>query len=80
MALSFSEGSIGGDIENVSLTGLRAFYEKRAIAVTDEERGAAAARAVRLERLRDCPLAQRQWPRPAAHQPHTSFFSVPNCR
>ena len=30
MALSFSEGSIGGDIERVSLAGLRAFYGGRA--------------------------------------------------
>jgi acyl-homoserine-lactone acylase len=39
MALSFSEGSIGGDIESVSLTQLQAFHEKRATARTDEERG-----------------------------------------
>ena len=30
MALSFTEGSIGGDIERVSLRDLRAFYESRA--------------------------------------------------
>lgn len=29
MALSFSEGSIGGDIESISLRDLRAFYESR---------------------------------------------------
>src|SRR5687767_8609227 len=29
MALSFSEGSIGGDIESISLRGLEAFYGKR---------------------------------------------------
>lgn len=29
MALSFSEGSIGGDIERISLEGLEAFYSKR---------------------------------------------------
>ncbi|MEV0158220.1 penicillin acylase family protein [Micromonospora sp. NPDC050686] len=32
MALSFSEGSIGGDIERVSLTQLRAFYDTGAMA------------------------------------------------
>jgi acyl-homoserine-lactone acylase len=37
MALSFSEGSIGGDIERVSLTQLRAFYEGRTVAMTDAE-------------------------------------------
>ena len=30
MALAFSEGSIGGDIEKVSLKELEAFYGKRA--------------------------------------------------
>ena len=35
MALSFSEGSIGGDIERVSLTQLRAFYDNSALAMTD---------------------------------------------
>ncbi len=29
MALSFSEGSIGGDIERISLAGLEAFYSRR---------------------------------------------------
>lgn len=37
MALSFTEGSIGGDIESASLTQLQAFYEKRSIAMTAEE-------------------------------------------
>ena len=39
MALSFSEGSIGGDIEKVSLSQLQAFYERRVIAMTAAERG-----------------------------------------
>ena len=39
MALSFSEGSIGGQIENVSLSQLQAFYEHRTIAATADERG-----------------------------------------
>ena len=30
MALSFSEGSIGGDIERVNLTQLEAFYGEQA--------------------------------------------------
>jgi acyl-homoserine-lactone acylase len=38
MALSFTEGSIGGDIERVSLTQLRAFYDNSAVAMTDAER------------------------------------------
>lgn len=41
MALSFSEGSIGGDISRISLSQLQAFYERRPIALTAEERGLA---------------------------------------
>ncbi len=40
MALSFSEGSIGGDIERVSLTQLRAFYDTSALAMTDNRAAA----------------------------------------
>ena len=41
MALSFSEGSIGGDIENVPLSQLEAFYTGKQITLTlDEQPGA----------------------------------------
>ncbi|MFX8723761.1 hypothetical protein ABTM71_20050, partial [Acinetobacter baumannii] len=39
MALSFSEGSIGGDIESVQLSQLEAFYGQRQVALTMAERG-----------------------------------------
>ena len=39
MALSFTEGSIGGDVEKARLTQLQAFYEKRTVAMTDVEKG-----------------------------------------
>ena len=39
MALSFSEGSIGGDIENVALSQLEAFYTGKRVALTTNERG-----------------------------------------
>ena len=39
MALSFSEGSIGGDIESVPLSQLEAFYTGRRIALSADERG-----------------------------------------
>lgn len=38
MALSFSEGSIGGDIERVSLAGLQDFYENRPVAMAKPDR------------------------------------------
>ena len=37
MPLTFSEGSIGGDIESVNLGQLRAFYEKGFVAIREEE-------------------------------------------
>ncbi|MDQ3556258.1 MAG: penicillin acylase family protein [Gemmatimonadota bacterium] len=40
MALAFSEGSIGGDIERVSLGQLEAFYGTRTVALVPEESGA----------------------------------------
>jgi acyl-homoserine-lactone acylase len=39
MALSFSEGSIGGDIEQIKLSQLEDFYGKRKLGMTDDERG-----------------------------------------
>jgi acyl-homoserine-lactone acylase len=38
MALSFSEGSIGGDIERVSIPQLQAFYGRRTVAMEDDNR------------------------------------------
>jgi acyl-homoserine-lactone acylase len=40
MALTFTEGSIGGDIERISVSQLEAFYGKRpAVAVNDDDAG-----------------------------------------
>ena len=39
MALSFTEGSIGGDIERIGLPGLAQFYGNAAVAANDEETG-----------------------------------------
>lgn len=35
MALSFTEGSIGGDIEQISLSGLEAFYARKTVAMRE---------------------------------------------
>ena len=54
MALSFSEGSIGGDIERVNLNQLEAFYGKTPAEGDAAGRGAGPLRrADRLERRRD---------------------------
>jgi len=39
MALSFTEGSIGGDIEGIALSQLEGFYTHHKLAMTGEERG-----------------------------------------
>jgi acyl-homoserine lactone acylase PvdQ len=39
MALSFTEGSIGGDIETIDLRQLQAFYENRQVAVKSDDEG-----------------------------------------
>ena len=39
MALSFTEGSIGGDVEKARLSQLQGFYEKRTVAMNDVEKG-----------------------------------------
>ena len=85
MALSFSEGSIGGDIEKVNLTQLEAFYGKKAGS------SAFAASAFAAPLRRDEPVASYAEPTgsngiaiapsntPGRHallliNPHTSFF------
>ena len=72
MALTFSEGSIGGDIERVNLAELEAFYGKNPDAVkkaaADDIR-VAAGRADRIERLRDRAVELRVEARAALDQP-----------
>ncbi len=75
MALSFTEGSIGGDIERVNLNQLQAFYGKgAAIQSSSSNPGDAAEPLVRTQRIkrhRDRALQHRRPSRPAAHQsPH----------
>jgi acyl-homoserine-lactone acylase len=86
MALSFTEGSIGGDIERVDLKKLQAFYDSRV---------SGTAAVSRVERPLSKPLSDLEWfePEPSgsngfaiapsntvAHHalllinPHTSFF------
>ena len=73
MALSFSEGSIGGDIERVSLEQLEAFYSGRrairstAAARTDFDRRGSNGIAI-------APAATRDGRALLLINPHTSFF------
>jgi len=74
MALSFSEGSIGGDIESVSLGQLEAFYGQKPVALSAVETG-----AQRLEPTGSNGFAVMPSHTKAGHallliNPHTSFF------
>ena len=85
MALTFSEGSIGGDIESVSLPQLEALYGKGATVPTrSRSSGVATTRrssrtsSTRSRRARTA-LRSRRRTRPAGHallliNPHTSFY------
>jgi acyl-homoserine-lactone acylase len=71
MALTFSEGSIGGDIERVDLTQLEAFYGRKQVAVVEDrsfkEPGGSNGFAIAPANAKDGhPLL--------LINPHTSFF------
>jgi len=74
MALSFTEGSIGGDIERINLKQLEAFYGKHPVRET------ASAEASRLEEPRGSNGIAIEPSNTVAHHalllinPHTSFF------
>jgi acyl-homoserine-lactone acylase len=77
MALSFSEGSIGGDIEDVDLTQLEQFYGKRAYVPVayagsdlDEEPGGSNGFAI-------APRLTRDGHALLLINPHTSFYFRP---
>ncbi|OUC95838.1 acylase [Streptosporangium minutum] len=74
MVLSFSEGSIGGDIEQVSLTRLEAFYGNRAVAMTDEEREPLFHKPTGSNGMAIAPGRTRNGHALLLINPHTSFF------
>ena len=74
MALSFSEGSIGGDIERVPLTQLQAFYEKRPMAMTLSERGLEFREPSGSNGFAIAPSHTRDGHALLLINPHTSFF------
>lgn len=74
MALSFSEGSIGGDISRVSLAQLQAFYERRAIAMTPEERGLVQREPTGSNGFVIAPSHSASGHPLLLINPHTSFF------
>ena len=74
MALSFSEGSIGGDISRVSLSQLQAFYERRTVALTDEERGVVTREPAGSNGFVIAPSHSASGHPLLLINPHTSFF------
>jgi acyl-homoserine-lactone acylase len=74
MALSFTEGSIGGDIERVPLTQLQAFYEKRPLAWSREERGLVFRDSQGSNGFAIAPSHTKDGHALLLINPHTSFF------
>jgi acyl-homoserine-lactone acylase len=74
MALSFSEGSIGGDIERVPLTQLQAFYEKHPEPMTLAERGLVFREPPGSNGFAIAPSHTRDGHALLLINPHTSFF------
>ncbi|ESQ88106.1 penicillin acylase family protein [Asticcacaulis benevestitus] len=74
MALSFSEGSIGGDIEQVPLGRLKSFYEGTRLALSDVERGVAYEEPTGSNGIALAPSRTRDGHALLLINPHTSFF------
>jgi len=74
MALSFSEGSIGGDIERVPLSQLQAFYEHKTLAMTPSERGVMLSDPQGSNGFAIAPSHTRDGHALLLINPHTSFF------
>ena len=74
MALSFSEGSIGGDIERVMLSQLEDFYGNRKLGMTDDERGLIFHEPQGSNGIAISPSDTRDGHALLLINPHTTFF------
>jgi acyl-homoserine-lactone acylase len=74
MALSFTEGSIGGDIEGIALSQLEAFYSKRKLAMTLEERGTVFREPQGSNGFAIAPSHSQSGHALLYINPHTSFY------
>ena len=74
MALAFSEGSIGGDIEQIKLTELENFYGKRKLGMTDDERGFVFHEPGGSNGIAIAPSDARDGHALLLINPHTTFF------
>ncbi len=74
MALSFTEGSIGGDIERVPLSQLEAFYGARKVAMTDDELGRRLKEPAGSNGIAIAPSRTVDGHALLLINPHTSFY------
>ncbi|WP_288805846.1 penicillin acylase family protein [uncultured Novosphingobium sp.] len=74
MALSFTEGSIGGDIEQISLTQLQGFYEHRRVPRTALETGALVKEPSGSNGIAIAPANTANGHALLLINPHTSFY------
>ncbi|MEY2883131.1 MAG: hypothetical protein RL490_855 [Pseudomonadota bacterium] len=74
MALAFSEGSIGGDIERVSLSQLEAFYTQKQVALSDVERGRVAVEPLGSNGMAIAPSHSVNGHALLLINPHTTFY------
>ncbi len=74
MALSFSEGSIGGDIERVALSQLEAFYGRQRLAMTEAEKGLVFKEPKGSNGMAIAPSHTKNGHALLLINPHTSFF------
>ena len=74
MALAFSEGSIGGDIESISLSKLAAFYGNKAVALSAVETGAERLEPTGSNGFAIAPSHTKNGHALLMINPHTSFF------
>lgn len=74
MALSFTEGSIGGDIERAPLTQLQDFYDHQQLAMTDDEKGLLYHEPSGSNGIAIAPSREQDGHALLWINPHTSFF------
>lgn len=74
MALSFTEGSIGGNIEHIPLSQIEAFYGRRKLAMTDAELGRRLTEPAGSNGIAIAPSHTAGGHALLLINPHTSFY------
>lgn len=74
MALAFTDGSIGGDIERAPLTQLEDFYGRQKLGMTDEERGYLAREPTGSNGIAIAPKDSADGHALLLINPHVTFF------